>query len=607
MKKIDSSTWLTKRQPLHAGVWRIAGGIGIVLLAMTTGVAVAQDAKPAADVQQPVAPNGYTLHESIDMGGRITNLDGSGAMYDTMVNEQSGPRVLGETFQLRALPGAKNTLVDSLTAFSNGWGGDPDNFARMDFYKGNLFDFSGTFRRDRQYFDYDLLGNPNVPAGLTVPIGPTAAPTGSYAWPQVNQSPFLFNTVRRMTDTDLTLLPLSKVSFRVGYSQDTFQGPSLTPSGYQFAGSYSVLNEEMQRNGTDRYFGAVDWKPIRDTKLTFEEQVDHYKADSWFTADPANFIFQEANGTRVAPLVNYYNTTAPTAASLCSANSVGTTPLLSAPQTPGDLPIINPACAVITSYQRYQPTRILYPTEIFRFQTSSLRNISMNGDVRYTNANMNLPSYYENFQGLGKGSATAGALRSQTYTASASAKRKVAAFDYGIDWQASQKLGLSDAFTYSNAQQPGTSTMTSLTTLTTPATAGSETINNSALISATAAAGAGTYEGSSPIGEPFNGFFGQKFITNDATVTWDGWSSTTISLTWRYRRQVIAEGETVEDDPTGLGWNRHDQPEWRHPEPGLPSNESMEHRRLRRSTVCRQRLHPCSSPPAAALQAAHYL
>ena len=542
MKRINSSTWLTKRQPLHAGVWRIAGGIGIALLAMTTGMAVAQDATPAPSVQQPVAPSGYTLHESIDMGGRVTSLNGSGAMYDTMVNEQSGPRVLGETFELRALPGTKNTLVDSLSAFSNGWGGDPDNFARIDFYKGKLYDFSGMFRRDRQYFDYDLLGNPNVPGGLATPIGPTASPTGTFIWPQVNQSPFLFNTVRRMTDTDLTLLPLSKISFRAGYSQDVFQGPSLTPSGYQFAGSYSVLTQEMQRNGTDRFFGAIDWKPVANTKLTYEEQVDHYKADSWFTMDPSNYIFQEPDGTKVALLANYYNTTAITSASYCNANSIGTTPFLSAPSTPGGLPVINPACAVISSYQRYQPTRILYPTEIFRFQSSSLRNVSMNGNVRYTKANMNLPSYYENFQGLGKGSATAGALRSQIYTGTASAKREVMAFDYGVDWQVTQKLGLSDAVTFSNAQQPGTSTMTSLNTLSTPTTAGSETINYPTLTAATAKAGASTYEGSSAIGTPLPGFFGQKIWTNDATATWDGWSGATISLTWRYRKQLIAEG-----------------------------------------------------------------
>lgn len=550
MKRIHWLTWLSERQPLNAGVRRVAGGVGVVLLAMTTGVAVAQDATSAPDVQQPIAPNGYTLHESIDMGGHIADITGSGAMYDTMVDLHSGPRVLGESFELHALPGTKHMLLDNLSAFSTGWGGDPDNFARMDFYKGKLYDFSGTFRRDRQYFDYDLLGNPNVPSGLKIPIGPSTAPTGTYFWPQVTQSPFLFDTVRRMLDTSATILPLSKVSFRAGYSNDIFQGPSLTPSGYQYAGSSSVLLEEMQRNGTDRFFGAVDWKPIRDTKLTFEEQVDHYKADSWFSLAPSSFIFQEADGTRVAPLVAYYATTAPTAASLCNANSIGTTPFLSAPNTPGGLPVINPACSVTTSYQRYQPTRILYPTEIFRFQSSFIRNVSMNGDVRYTNANMNLPSYYENFQGLTK------STRQLVYTGNATARREVTAADYGINWQASQTFSVSDQFTYSNAQQPGTTSMTSLTTYSTPTTANNQTITYAGALKVTpSAAGAGTFEGSSPVGEPFYGFFGQKFVTNDATVSWDGLSRTSVSLTWRYRRQVIAEGETVEDDPTGLAHN----------------------------------------------------
>jgi hypothetical protein len=148
---------------------------------------------------QPVAPKGYTLHETIDAGGHIVNTTGSGAMYDTLVNIQSGPRVLGETFQLHALPGTQHTLVDSLSAFSSGFGGDPNNFARLDFSKGKLYDFSGLFRRHRQYFDYDLLGNPNIPPGQSIPIGPSNAPTGSLALPQLEQSPFLANTVRRMT------------------------------------------------------------------------------------------------------------------------------------------------------------------------------------------------------------------------------------------------------------------------------------------------------------------------------------------------------------------------------------------------------------------------
>ena len=68
--------------------------------------------------------------------------------------------------------------------------------------------------------------------------------------------------------------------------------------------------------------GAVDWKPVPLTRLTFEEQIDHYKADSFFTMDPAYLSVQEADGTRAALLANYDSLT-PYAASACNANSVG--------------------------------------------------------------------------------------------------------------------------------------------------------------------------------------------------------------------------------------------------------------------------------------------
>ena len=97
-------------------------------------------------------------------------------MYDTLVNQQSGPRVMGETVEMRALPGAGPLSSTNSQAFSSGFGGDPYNFTKLDFSKGKLYDFSGIFRRDRQYFDYDLLGNPNIPAGLSIPIAGSATP-----------------------------------------------------------------------------------------------------------------------------------------------------------------------------------------------------------------------------------------------------------------------------------------------------------------------------------------------------------------------------------------------------------------------------------------------
>ncbi len=547
-KKTGWFSWLVNEQPPPAKTQSIAAGIGVTAFLAATAIAVAQNPTPAAPLPTPetqvTAPVGYTMHHSVDLGGRIAGIAGSGAMYDTMVNLYSGPRVLGESLEMLALPGKQHSLIDSLSAFGTGFGGDPNSFTRLAFSKGKVYEFSGMFRRDRQYFDYDLLGNPNIPGGQSIPIGPSAAPTGAFAWPQVQHSTFLYNTVRRMTDTSLTIFPISKVTFRAGYSQNIFQGPSLSPSGYSFA-KYNAILEQYQRNSTDDFTGTIDWKPVQGTQLTFEEQIDHYKADSYFTMAPGDFIVQEADGTPAA--IDDYDSQTPYPSTACNANSVGTTPILSAPPTPGGLPVINAACDVVTSYLRSQPTRILYPTEIFRLQSASIRNVSMNGDLRYTNANMNLPNYYDSYQGLN------GTTRSLTYTAIANAHRAVVAADYGIVWEAMKAFSLSDQVDFSSVHQPGTATMTSVTTLSTPATAGNETINYAGGLTTTnAAVGASTIEGSGAVGTPLPDYFGQNFFTNDLTGTWDVSSRASLSLTYRHETHTIAEG-SPHNTPLAVG------------------------------------------------------
>ena len=513
----------------------IVGGMAAAILGLTAGTAVAQI---PIFVSNQAPPEGYTLHESIDLGGHVANVDGSDAMYDTLVNQQSGPRILGETFELRALPHTKNTLVDYLKAFTTGLGGDPYNVAKLEFSKGKLYDFSGLFRRDRQYFDYNLLGNPNLPPGQSIPIGPTAAPTGSYAWPQVTESPFMFNTVRRMTDTNLTLLPLSKVTFRVGYSQNVFQGPSLSPSGYFVGGYNDVLLQEYQRNSTDDWTGSVEWKPVLRTRLTYEEQVTHYKGDSYFDMAPQYFNLQEANGNRVAVLQSYDNPINSPVGITCNAG-VGPDTISPNP-TPNGLPIVDPACNVITSYSRSQPTREIFPTEIFRLQSSSIKNVTMNGNVRYTYANTSLPNYYDDFQGL------AGTSREITYAGNASAHREATASDYGVTWQVLKKFSISEQIDYSNVHQPGVANMTSLTTVAsaTPninSTALTTTVINTPINPATGKP-TSTFEGSPSVATPLFDFFGQKFITNNLTVAYDLTDRTTFTLTYHYQEHTIAEG-----------------------------------------------------------------
>ncbi len=529
--KIGWLSRLMNERPCRVGSNRIAGTIGVAVL-LTAGIAVAQDA-PAlpAGVQ-----DGYAIHNTVDLGGHMVGLGGSGSMYDTLVNIHSGPRVLGQTFTMHALPGTKHGLFDDLTAFSGGFGGDPNNFAKMDISKGKLYEFSGLFRRDRQYFDYDLLDSPNVPV-WNIPYGTaTGAPTFPYQ--HLNDSGMMFNTVRRMLDTNLTILPLSKVTFRVGYSHGIFQGPSTMTN--RSIGKYDQLLLNYQRNGTDDYLAAVDWKPFEHTKLTFEEQVDHYKADSVITLAPSDFIAQEADGTPVA-LGNYDALPSATSAvpytiAACNTASMGSGytsstnyTIFSAPLTPGGLPIINPACAVTTSYIRTQPTRSIYPTEMVRFQSTSIKNIALNGDIRYSVGNTHLGNYYENYTGLN------GATRSSTITGSSVAQRRTVALDYGMTWDATKTISLEDQVSYSNVHQPGNVTLAGFT-LAAPTSAGNETINYAGSLTT----GAASVPTGSSVGIMY-AYFGQTYLTNDATISWEASARATLALTYRYRNHDVVQ------------------------------------------------------------------
>ena len=517
---------------------RIAGGvIGVLLLSAGFATAQTPPAAASAPAQEPVIENGYLVHQTADLGGHIVGVSGSGAMYNTLVNIHSGPRVLGQTFTLTPAPGTKHPLMDSLSAFSNGFGGDPINVARLDFSKGKAYEFHGIFRRDRQYFDYDLLGNPSIPPGIVVPYGMAAGvpTTASLAWPQIKQSPVMFNSVRRMTDTGVTILPLSKVTFRVGYSQNIFQGPTISPG--RSIGKYDLLLAEYQRNSTDDFLGAIDWKPVKLTKITFEEQVDHYKADSYFTLAPNAFNVQEADGTP-GVIGNWYSTAAPYTISACNTASMGTAytnatnyTILSAPQTAGGRPIVNPACDVTTNYLRSQPTRVIYPTETLRLQSSSIKHIALNGDFNYTISNSNLAHYYENFQGLDA------AIRNATFTGNAVAHRRMVGTDFGITWEATKTLTLSDQVDFSNLHQPAYANITQGITQNAPTTAGNETIAYSGAL----LTGANFTISGNPAGVPLYAYFGQKFLTNNATASWEASSRATFSLTYRYRTHTIVQ------------------------------------------------------------------
>jgi hypothetical protein len=464
-------------------ITRVAEALGLVILVLTTGAA-AQDAKPPKETIK----GGYVIHQSMDLGGHIADYSGSRAMYDTLVNLQSGPRILGHSLDMHAVGKTPHPFFDTLMMSNTGYGGDPNNFTMLRMSKGKLYDFQGLFRRDRQYFDYDLFDNPLIPAGVI---------SNGYTFPQVQQSPHLFNTVRRMTDVNVTVLPLSRVSFRAGYSQNINQGPSYSS---QHNGA-DALYLQNWRNSTDSWLGALDWKPFSKTTLTIQEYVTHYKGNTNWQL--AGLNLQLSDGTPVT--LGFDNVSAPNCGD-------GNPAIVNSSTTPATA---NATCPGYIRYSRYEPTRTLFPTEEFRFQSSSIKNIQMNGRVRYTGASMNIPHHYENFYGLDNMG-----LRSFTTTGIGKAERVSVTADYGIVLKVSEKISLSDQFDFRNFRQPADSDLSEVDQTGTSMLAPPDPASPAVITSA-------------------HNFLGMKTETNTVTVGFRASSKASISLGYRFRSRSI--------------------------------------------------------------------
>lgn len=488
----------------------------IFLQAQNTAVpstAAAPNAAAPAETAERTR-DGYSIRETADLGGHIADIDGSAAMYDTLINIHSGPRLLGETFDLRALPNTKHFLFDTLSAFTTGIGGDPNNVGSLRFSKGKSYDFQGLFRRDRQYFDYNLLGNPLVPAGLV---------SNGYTFPQLTDSPHMFNTVRRMTDLNLTILPVSKFSIRSSYSQDIMEGPTLSSV---HEGTEGLLLQNW-RNSTDDFLIGADWKPVDQTKLTYEERIVHYKGNTSFHMAPQSLNLQLSNGTPVS--LGYDNVTLP-------ANSSGTSPcgnrppILSSTTNP---PTANSCENGFIQYTRFQPTRTMFPTEELLFQSASISRLHMNGRVSYTGASMDLPNYFEYFNGL----LSRTGLQVFTVSGLSKAQRINVDADFGAVAEITKRLSISEQYSHidfrqsgfnstSEVDQPGTNM------LTTPGAP------------------------KAPALSTFTTTLGQKTEGNIVSALYEASDRVSLSLGYRYRGRIIRVMQAG-DAPYGLKINEN--------------------------------------------------
>jgi hypothetical protein len=311
----------------------------------------------------------YRVHSSAEVGYRSNNLTGSPAMYDTLVNLRSGPRFLDQTLSMQSVD-HHGLLFDSLNLSSCGWGGDPNNLMRLRADKNKWYDFQASFRRDENFFDYDLLANPLNPASSTPAI-------------PVDNSPHEFDTTRRMTDIDLTLLPQSVVSLRLGYSHNDMTG-SVYSSIHE--GTDALLLQPWNTS-MNYYRMGVDWKAAPRTVVSYDEFLSYYRGDTDTQLAP------------FAPALLSNGTPVELGLSIDTANKEPCAPGKGASSLIVGGVLTNPDCSAYFSYLRDQRIRTSTPTERLSFRSNYFSRVDLTGSFAYSDAEMSTP-LDELFNGL---------------------------------------------------------------------------------------------------------------------------------------------------------------------------------------------------------------
>jgi hypothetical protein len=362
------------RAALGRGNSRFTTGLAVLASLLLLWLPEMLPAQTSTGQNAPAEPEvsrvGYIVHSSVELGYRSDDVSGSGAMYDTLVNLQSGPRILDQTLSMQSVD-HQDLLFDDLSINSFGWGGDPNNALRLRADKSKWYNLQGSFRRDQYFSDYDLMGNPLNPSTSTPSI------------PVLN-SPNEFITTRRMSDVDLTLLPQSRLSFRLGYSHNNVNG--ATYSGIH-EGTEGLLLEPG--NATmNSYRMGVDWRLLPRTVLSYDQFLDYYKGDT--DAQLASF----------APALLPGGTPVELGLSIDTANSVPCAvkaPATSLINSTGTL--TNTTCSAYFGYMRNERIRTSTPTERLSLRSNYFQRIDLVGSYAYSDAEMNTP-LYESFNGL---------------------------------------------------------------------------------------------------------------------------------------------------------------------------------------------------------------
>src|SRR5215475_589217 len=117
-----------RTKTLAAFAWKTSAVLCVAICLLAAPAVRAQ--QEGEEQQRGIEQGNYNIKQSIEFGGRFTNISGDPQAYNTFVNLQQGPRLLGFTTKMQSL-NHHGTLFDRFYFNNFGYGGDPSDVSRL--------------------------------------------------------------------------------------------------------------------------------------------------------------------------------------------------------------------------------------------------------------------------------------------------------------------------------------------------------------------------------------------------------------------------------------------------------------------------------------------
>lgn len=375
---------------------------------------------------------GYVAAGDIEAGYRFSDVKGASfgcgtpggicnyqGMWYTLENLRQGPRLFEQSLSLRADPGT-GVLFDNLYESTFGWGGDPENVARLRVSKRKVYNLTVQFRRDYSLYDFNLLANPLNPSTSLPNPGNSVATSAQLI------SPHQMNAVRRMSDVALQLAPQSKISVRLGYNRVRYENKNdFTFTTFHMPRGTDIAPNLFYNYTNQQFRAGIDLKFIPRTTISFDGIVNRYKNDT----NAALLNFPVTIGGIPANEGISWNTQA---GQPCAPANLGTV-----------------RCNQGNSFLRADRYRSTMPTIMASLESHYWQRLDLTAHATYGWSDMS-GAYLQSWTGLSGGTGVAQSIANNPITN----RRLTSNVDLGATYHLTDHVRISDTFRFVNQRYP---------------------------------------------------------------------------------------------------------------------------------------------------------